>query len=60
MNVVPASVAGVEEIIAVTPPGGITDAVLAACSLAGVSRLFRIGGARRSRRSRSELARFRA
>ena len=45
MNVVPASVAGVEEIIAVTPPGGITDAVLAACSLAGVTRLFRIGGA---------------
>jgi histidinol dehydrogenase len=45
MNVVPASVAGVEEIIAVTPPGGITDAVLAACSLAGVTRLFRVGGA---------------
>jgi histidinol dehydrogenase len=45
MNVVPASIAGVEEIIAVTPPGGITDAVLAACSLAGVTRLFRIGGA---------------
>jgi histidinol dehydrogenase len=45
MNVVPASIAGVEEIIAVTPPGGITDAVLAACSLAGVTRLFRVGGA---------------
>ncbi|HSE67454.1 MAG TPA: histidinol dehydrogenase, partial [Gemmatimonadales bacterium] len=45
MNVVPASIAGVEEIIVVTPPGGITDAVLAACSLAGVTRLFRIGGA---------------
>jgi histidinol dehydrogenase len=45
MNAVPATVAGVEEIIAVTPPAGVTDAVLAACLLAGVTRLFRIGGA---------------
>jgi len=45
MNAVPAVVAGVEEIIAVTPPSGITDAVLAACLLAGVSRLFQVGGA---------------
>jgi histidinol dehydrogenase len=45
MNAVPAAVAGVEEIVAVTPPGGVTDAVLAACLLAGVSRIFRIGGA---------------
>jgi histidinol dehydrogenase len=45
MNAVPAAIAGVEEIIAVTPPGGMTDGVLAACSLAGVTRLFRIGGA---------------
>jgi histidinol dehydrogenase len=45
MNAVPASVAGVGEIIAVTPPAGITDAVLAACALAGVSRMYRIGGA---------------
>ncbi|MBK9690217.1 MAG: histidinol dehydrogenase [Gemmatimonadetes bacterium] len=45
MNAVPAVVAGVEEIIAVTPPQGITDAVLAACALAGVNRLFRVGGA---------------
>jgi len=45
MNAVPASVAGVEEIIAVTPPGGITDAVLAACLLSGVNRLFQVGGA---------------
>jgi histidinol dehydrogenase len=35
----------VEEIIAVTPPTGITDAVLAACLLAGVTKLYRIGGA---------------
>jgi histidinol dehydrogenase len=45
MNVVPARVAGVRDIVAVTPPGGITDAVLAACAIAGVSRLFRVGGA---------------
>lgn len=46
MNAVPAMVAGVPEIIAVTPPGAhLTDAVLAACDIAGVSRLFRIGGA---------------
>ncbi|HTS90252.1 MAG TPA: histidinol dehydrogenase [Gemmatimonadales bacterium] len=45
MNAVPASVAGVDQIIAVTPPSGITDAVLAACYLSGVTRLYRIGGA---------------
>jgi histidinol dehydrogenase len=44
MNAVPAGVAGVEEIIAVTPPAGVTDAVLAACLLAGVSKIYRIGG----------------
>ncbi len=45
MNAVPATVAGVEDIVAVTPPAGITDAVLAACLLAGVTRLYRVGGA---------------
>ncbi|HYC33927.1 MAG TPA: histidinol dehydrogenase [Gemmatimonadales bacterium] len=45
MNAVPAVVAGVQEIIAVVPPTGITDAVLAACALSGVTRIFRIGGA---------------
>ena len=45
MNAVPATVAGVEEIIAVTPPSGVTDAVLAACLLSGVTRMYRIGGA---------------
>jgi histidinol dehydrogenase len=45
MNAVPALVAGVREIIAVVPPGGMTDAVLAACALSGVTRIFRIGGA---------------
>ena len=45
MNAVPALVAGVQEIIAVAPPRGITDLVLAACALSGVTRVFRIGGA---------------
>lgn len=46
MNAVPAVVAGVREIVAVTPPRGfLTDAVLAACALAGVTRIFRLGGA---------------
>lgn len=45
MNAVPAVVAGVQEIVAVVPPGGVTDTVLAACALAGVTRIFRIGGA---------------
>ncbi len=43
MNVVPASVAGVEEIIMVSPkPNPYT---LAAAYISGVSRVFRIGGA---------------
>jgi histidinol dehydrogenase len=45
MNAVPALVAGVKEIVAVVPPQGVTDAVLAACALSGVTRIFRIGGA---------------
>jgi histidinol dehydrogenase len=45
MNAVPALVAGVQEIIAVVPPSGATDAVLAACALSGVTRVFRVGGA---------------
>ena len=47
MNAVPARVAGVKEIIMVCPtPGGeINPAVLAAAKLAGVDRIFRIGGA---------------
>ncbi|WP_139557581.1 histidinol dehydrogenase [Methylotetracoccus oryzae] len=47
MNVVPAKVAGVPEIIMVVPtPGGETNPwVLAAAYLAGVDRVFRIGGA---------------
>jgi histidinol dehydrogenase len=45
MNAVPALVAGVQEIVAVVPPRGVTDTVLAACALSGVTRIFRIGGA---------------
>jgi histidinol dehydrogenase len=47
MNAVPAKVAGVGEIIMVAPtPGGeINPHVLVAASLAGVDRIFRIGGA---------------
>src|SRR4029078_11100310 len=32
-------------IVAVVPPSGVTDTVLAACALSGVTRIFRIGGA---------------
>ncbi len=47
MNALPAQVAGVAEIIMVVPtPGGVKNAlVLAAAHLAGVTRVFTIGGA---------------
>ena len=47
MNAVPAHVAGVAEITMVVPaPGGeLNELVLAAAALAGVSRVFTIGGA---------------
>lgn len=47
MNAIPAKVAGVSEIIMVTPtPGGQRNAmVLAAAAIAGVDRCFTIGGA---------------
>jgi histidinol dehydrogenase len=47
MNVLPAKVAGVGEILATTPPGSLREnpAVLAAICLAGVDRVFQIGGA---------------
>jgi len=47
MNVVPARVAGVEEIVMVSPPSraGDNTAVLAAASIAGVSSVYRVGGA---------------
>lgn len=47
MTVIPAKVAGVEEVVMVvpTPDGIVNPAVLAAAYLAGVDRVFSIGGA---------------
>ncbi len=46
MNAVPAKVAGVEELIMVTPPTeNLNDAVLAAARIAGVDRVIAVGGA---------------
>lgn len=47
MNVVPAKVAGVDEIIMVVPAveGQVDQAVLAAAEIAGVDRVYTIGGA---------------
>jgi histidinol dehydrogenase len=47
MNVIPARVAGVGEIVMVSPPSAIGEgaSVLAAAAIAGVSEVYRIGGA---------------
>jgi histidinol dehydrogenase len=48
MTVIPANVAGVDEIICCTPPGPdgkVEDIVLAAAYLAGVHNVYRVGGA---------------
>ena len=48
MNVIPAKIAGVRDIVLVTPPekdGSISPAALAAASIAGVDQIFKIGGA---------------
>lgn len=48
MNVIPARVAGVPEIIMTTPPGAdgsINPATLAAARIAGVDKIYRAGGA---------------
>ncbi|PCG21001.1 histidinol dehydrogenase [Brachyspira sp. G79] len=48
MNVIPAKVAGVSEIILVSPPnkeGKINDNILAAAKIAGVNKVFKTGGA---------------
>ncbi|WPC37342.1 histidinol dehydrogenase [Brachyspira hyodysenteriae] len=48
MNVIPAKVAGVNEIILVSPPnkeGKINANILAAAKIAGVNRVFKTGGA---------------
>lgn len=48
MNAVPAKIAGVEELIMVTPPakgGGANPDILTAAAIAGVDRVFLAGGA---------------
>lgn len=48
MDAIPAKIAGVGELIMTTPPrpdGSVTPAVLATAKIAGVDRIFKIGGA---------------
>ena len=48
MDTIPAKIAGVGQVVMVTPPGRdgrISQAVLAAARVAGVDRVFRVGGA---------------
>ena len=48
MGVIPARVAGVQGIAVATPPTGsgeVSEPVLAACAVAGVSEVYRVGGA---------------
>ena len=48
MDVIPAKVAGVSEIVMVTPPGkdgSINPVILAAAATAGVTKIFKTGGA---------------
>ena len=48
MTAIPAKVAGVKEVILVTPPGKdgkISPAILVAADIAGVNRIFSVGGA---------------
>ena len=45
MNVIPAKVAGVKEIIMTSPIGNDGAIILAAAHIAGVDRIFRVGGA---------------
>jgi histidinol dehydrogenase len=45
MNTVPAKVAGVKEVVMTCPIGGDGAIMLAAAQIAGVDRIFRVGGA---------------
>ena len=48
MNAIPAAVAGVKEIVMATPPGKdgkVSPAILAAAKIAGVGRIYKMGGA---------------
>ncbi len=45
MNATPAKIAGVGEIIMVTPAGRIKDEILIAADIAGVDKIYKVGGA---------------
>lgn len=48
MNTIPAKIAGVKEIIMVTPPtsgGKIKNAILVAAAISGVNKIYKVGGA---------------
>ncbi|MEI3009175.1 MAG: histidinol dehydrogenase [Streptococcus thermophilus] len=46
MNVIPAKIAGVKEIIMITPPQRhFVPAILVAAKLAGVDTIYQVGGA---------------
>lgn len=48
MNIIPAKVAGVDEIVMVTPPskeGKINPGTLVAASVAGIDKIYKVGGA---------------
>ena len=48
MDAIPAKIAGVGELVMVTPPradGSVAPAILAAARVAGVDRIFKVGGA---------------
>ena len=48
MDSIPAKIAGVKEVVIVTPPGAdgkINPVILAAASIAGVDKIFKVGGA---------------
>ena len=48
MDAIPAKIAGCEEIVVVTPPGKdgkVNPAILVAAKIAGVDRIFKVGGA---------------
>ncbi len=48
MDAIPAKIAGVKQVVMVTPPqknGKVNPAILAAASVAGIDKIFKVGGA---------------
>ncbi|MBQ9773911.1 MAG: histidinol dehydrogenase [Clostridia bacterium] len=48
MDAIPAKIAGVREVVMVTPPsrdGSVNPVILAAAQIAGIDRIFKVGGA---------------